>query len=96
MKNSKHAKSLSEIFKLKKDSTKYVNHEFQIFGHFLATQLDAPKSQYSLFIKLAKSEDRALLQSCLEFVKGVNKPKSKVKLFMWKLKEQREKKSKKK
>lgn len=85
-KPSKQAKSLAQIFKLKKDSTKYVNHEFQIYGHYLATQLDATTKEISLFIKLAKTEDRNLLEKALEFVKGVYKPKNKVKLFMWKLK----------
>ncbi len=79
------AKSLADIFKTKKDGTKYVNHEFQVFGHFLASQMDVPKKEFGLFIRLAKKEDRNLLQKTLEFVKGVSNPKSKVKLFMWKL-----------
>jgi len=91
----KTAKSLAEIFKLKKDTTKYVNHEFQIYGHWLALQLDAPKNQISLFIKLAKDEDRILLEKALEFTKSVYNPKSKVKLFMWKLKKLRQEKNKK-
>jgi len=85
--SNKTAKSLAEILKHRTDGTKYVNHEFQVFGHFLATQLDADRRQYSLFIKLAKDEDRSLLQSALEFVKDVYKPRDKVKLFMWKLKQ---------
>lgn len=90
MANSKQAKSLAEIFKTKNDGTKYVNHEFQIFGHYLATQLDAKPSQFGLFIKLAKEENRNLLEKALAFVKDVKNPKSKVKLFMWKLKQLRE------
>ncbi|PIR43798.1 hypothetical protein COV24_00980 [candidate division WWE3 bacterium CG10_big_fil_rev_8_21_14_0_10_32_10] len=88
---SKTGKSLSDIFKNKKDSTKYINHEFQVYGNWLASQLDASKNQISLFIKLAKEEDRATLQTALEFTKAVYKPKSKVKLFMWKIKELRKK-----
>jgi hypothetical protein len=91
MANSKAAKSLAEIFKSKNDGSKYVNHEFQIYGHYLATQLDSSDKQTGLFIKLAKTENRALLERCLEFVKGVNKPKSKVKLFLWKFKQEKEK-----
>lgn len=86
-KSSKPAKSLAEIFKAKRDGTKYVNHEFQVFGHYLATQLDASPKQYSLFIKMAKEEERWVLQHCLEFVKDVKNAKSKVKLFMWKFKQ---------
>ncbi len=91
---SKTAKSLAEIFKLKKDTTKYVNHEFQVYGHWLALQVDAPKNQISLFIKLAKEEDRVLLEKALEFTKSVYKPKNKVSLFLWKLKQLREERKK--
>jgi len=90
---SKVGKSLAEILKNKRDGTKYVNHEFQIYGHWLATQLDAPKNQISLYIKLAKEEERATLQTAIEFVKSVNNPINKSKLFMWKLKELRKNKN---
>jgi len=91
---SKQSKSLAQIFKAKKDGTKYVNYEFQIYGHWLAMQLDADEKQIGMFIKFAKTQDRALIQSALEFVKGAYRPKSKVRLFLWKmkrLKEEREK-----
>jgi len=81
--------SLAQLLEKKKHSQKFVNHEFQIFGNYLAAELDAPKSQTGLFIKLAKTEDRDLLHKVLEFVKGVYKPKSKIKLFLWKLKQLR-------
>lgn len=86
IKPSKQAKSLSQIFKLKKDTTKYVNHEFQIYGHYLATQLEASTKEIPIFIKFAKNEDRNILEKALEFVKSVYKPKNKVRLFLWKFK----------
>lgn len=85
-KTSKQAKSLSQIFKLKKDTTKYVNHEFQIYGHYLATQLSANTKEIPIFIKFAKNEDRKILEKALEFVKGVYNPQNKVRLFLWKFK----------
>lgn len=85
-KTSNQAKSLAQVFKFKRDTTKYVNHEFQIYGHYLATQLDSTSKQIPLFIKLAKNEDRNLLEKALEFVKGVYNPKNKVSLFLWKYK----------
>lgn len=86
----KPVKSLAEIIKGKKDGSKYVNHEFQIYGHWLATQLEAEDKQIGMFIKLAKDQDRAKIQTALEFVKGAYKPKNKVRLFLWKIKKLRE------
>lgn len=92
---TKLGKSLGDIMKKRQENSKYVNHEFQTYGSWLSAQLDADKKQMSLFIKLAKNEDRSLIQTALEFVKGVNRPKNKVALFLWKLKEiKKEKKAK--
>lgn len=88
--SKKPVKSLADIIKGKKDGSKYVNHEFQIYGHWLATQLDADEKQFGMFIKLAKEQDRAKIQTALEFVKGAYKPQSKVRLFLWKMKKLRE------
>jgi len=91
----KPVKSLADIIKAKKDGSKYVNHEFQIYGHWLATQLGAEDKQIGMFIKLAKNQNRDLIQTALEFVKGAYKPKSKVNLFLWKMKKLREEKEEK-
>lgn len=64
---------------------KYVSREFQSFGVHLAEELDDYKHK-SLYIKLAKTEHRALLEKALQFCVDSN-AKSKGALFMWKLKE---------
>ncbi|MFA5895106.1 MAG: hypothetical protein WC851_05140 [Candidatus Shapirobacteria bacterium] len=76
---------LSETLKRRK---KYVKNEFQAFGLQLAEELDDWKNK-SLYIRLAKSTDRRLLEKALYFVKD-HSPKevrSPGRLFMWKLKE---------
>ena len=61
-------------------------HEFQAFGNRLADELNECK-QRSLYIKLAKTDDRALLEVAREFVMGSEKATTKGRLFMWKLSE---------
>jgi hypothetical protein len=64
---------------------KYVSREFQSYGIYLSEELEDPK-HIALYIKLAKTQPRTLLDKALSFVKDAN-AKSKGKLFMWKLKE---------
>jgi hypothetical protein len=65
---------------------KNISREFQLFGVYLAESLDDTK-HYSLYIKLAKTYDRGMLEEALSFVKGSTTVKSKGRLFMWKLKQ---------
>ena len=71
-----------------KESKGYISQEFQDFGYRLAVELDDLKHK-SLYIKLAKSEDRGLLEQALSFVSDSN-AKNRGALFMWKLKQLRE------
>lgn len=64
---------------------KYISREFQAFGVHLAEELNDYKHK-SLYIKLAKTEHRALLEKALQFCVDSN-AKSKGALFMWKLKQ---------
>ncbi|CAN5125485.1 hypothetical protein BH11PAT1_BH11PAT1_1080 [soil metagenome] len=64
---------------------KYVSREFQTFGIHLAEQLDDYKHK-SLYIKLAKTMHRTILERALTFCIDSN-AKNKGALFMWKLKE---------
>jgi hypothetical protein len=64
---------------------KYVSREFQTFGLHLAEQLDDFKHK-SLYMKLAKTVHRSLLEKALSFVAD-SKADNKGALFMWKLKE---------
>lgn len=68
-----------------KDTGKYIKHEWQLFGFKMSEFLEDPK-RVSMYMKLAKNENRALLQNALDFIKD-SKAKSKSKLFMWKLKQ---------
>lgn len=64
---------------------KYVSREFQSFGVHLSEVLDDPKHK-SLYIKLAKTVHRSLLEKALSFAID-STAKNKGALFMWKLTE---------
>lgn len=75
------------------DKGGYITQEFQDFGYRMAVQLnDLPHK--SLYMRLAKQEDRMMLEQALSYVSDA-KANSKAKLFMWKLKELRAAKKKK-
>lgn len=81
-------KSLKDILSTRDPSKgKYSKHEHQVFGYYLATVLD-DVAHKTLYFRLAKEEDRNILEKALAFVKDAN-ARSKGKLFMWKLKELR-------
>jgi hypothetical protein len=63
---------------------KYISREFQSYGIYLAEQLDDYKHK-SLYIRLAKTIPRAVLEKALTFVKDA-RANSKPRLFMWKMK----------
>lgn len=65
------------------EQNKHIAHEFQSFGCHLAESL-ADKRHTSLYIKLAKTTSRGLLERALSFVIDSNAD-NKAKLFMWKL-----------
>lgn len=64
---------------------KYVSREFQSFGVYLSQRLEAGKKT-SLYIKLAKTIPRPILEEALRFCIDSN-ARSKGALFMWKLKD---------
>lgn len=80
-----------------KESKGYITQEFQDFGYRLAVELDDLEHK-SLYIKMAKSVSRGILERALSFVSDADSAKSKARLFMWKVselkKEQAEKQSK--
>lgn len=66
------------------DTDKYVSREFQKYAYDLAVELgDLPHK--SLYMRLAKSVPRILLEKARSFVKDAANARSKGKLFMWKL-----------
>ena len=81
-------KSIKEVLQEKDlSNAKHYRYEFQVYGDRLAHELNDPR-HLSLYIKLAKTMNRKLLESasaCVKdagYLKGAN---SKAKLFMWKL-----------
>lgn len=64
---------------------KYISREFQSFGVHLSEELDDYKHK-SLYIKLAKTVHRSILEKALSFVSDSN-AKNKGALFMWKVKQ---------
>lgn len=71
---------------------KYISREFQAFGIHLAEELDDYKHK-SLYIKLAKTVHRSILEKALSYVSD-SKARNKGALFMWKVKELKNQKSK--
>ncbi len=61
-------------------------YEFQAYGNRLAEELSDTKHR-SLYIKLAKEENRNYLEMAREYVIGAEKITEKGRLFMWKLSE---------
>ena len=68
------------------DKGGYITQEFQDFGYRLAVELNDLKHK-SLYIKMAKKVERAILERALSFVSDASNAKSKAKLFMWKVKQ---------
>lgn len=66
---------------------KYISREFQSYGIYLSETLGDYKHK-SLYIRLAKTVPRAILEKALSFVKDAN-ARSRAKLFMWKMGELR-------
>jgi len=71
---------------------KYVKVEYQAYGLELAKELNDWKNR-SLYIRLSKNMDRKILEQARYFVKDQNPNtiKTPYKLFMWKLRQLKDK-----
>lgn len=79
-------KSIKQVLeKFDPTQDKYISREFQAFGVHLAEELNDYKHK-SLYIKMAKTEHRAILEKALSFVVDSN-ANNKGALFMWKVKQ---------
>ena len=66
---------------------KYISREFQSFGIHMSEELNDYKHK-SLYIKLAKTTNRALIERALSYCKDARTTTpNKGALFMWKLKQ---------
>ncbi|MBP7774820.1 hypothetical protein KA078_03445 [Candidatus Woesebacteria bacterium] len=66
------------------DKGGYITQEFQDFGYRLAVTLE-DMAHKSLYMRLAKTVDRSILEQALSFVSDAQSAKSKARLFMWKV-----------
>ena len=79
-------RSVSQILKkFNPAEDKYISRESQSYGVYLSEQLDDYKHR-GLYIRLAKTVHRSILEKALSFVSDSN-AKNKGALFMWKIKE---------
>lgn len=62
---------------------KYISREFQAYGIYLSEELGDYKHK-AIYIRLAKTVPRAILEKALNFVKD-SRARSKARLFMWKV-----------
>lgn len=87
-KNNSRQRSFSSIGDVlggfKADEDKYISQEFQKYAYDLAKELGDLEHK-SLYMRLAKSTSRSLLESARNYVKDAYKVKSKARLFMWEL-----------
>lgn len=77
-------RSILQKFNPVKD--RYISREFQAYGYYLAEELEDLEHK-ALYIKLAKTVPRFLLEEARNFIKDAGKVKSRARLFMWKLKQ---------
>lgn len=81
----KYMEKLGNILRLKNIKSNTRNkYEFQAYGNRLAEEL-ADLKHRALYIKLAKSTDRNLLEAAKEYVMRSENAVTRGKLFMWKL-----------
>ena len=64
---------------------KYISRDFQAFGIYLAEEMEDYKNK-GMYIKLAKTNHRAILEKALSFVKD-SSADNKIALFLWKMKQ---------
>jgi len=78
--------SIKQILnKFNPTTDKYISREFQSFGIHLAEELNDYKHR-GMYIKLAKTVHRSILEKALSFVSDSN-ARNKIALFMWKMKQ---------
>lgn len=66
------------------DRGKYISREFQDYGYRLAVDLN-DMDHKSLYIRMAKTVPRAILEAARAFAVDAEHVKSKGRLFMWKV-----------
>ncbi len=73
-------------YKVDEDKQRRISREWQDYAYRLALEL-SDKAHTSLYMRLAKNTPRPILEEARMFVKGAVNAKNKGRLFMWKVKE---------
>lgn len=87
-----HNRAMDKLDKLlikrldEEEHQKYISREFQDYGYRLAVDLGEEKRK-AMYIKLAKSKPRELLERARSYVIDYPNAKNRGKLFLWKLKQ---------
>lgn len=76
---------LDPFVNLSTNPNRYVTKPYQFFGIYIARILDDFKN-LPLYIKLAKEQDKNLLDAAISYIKDYPNPKSKRNLFLWYIK----------
>lgn len=84
----KSIKKILENYQIDESKQRRISREWQDYAYRLALELDDLEHK-SIYMRLAKVEDRALLEEVRMFVRDA-RAKNKGGLFMWKLKQSRE------
>lgn len=85
----KGMQSILDRYDLEETKQKRISREFQDYAYRLAVELEDTQHT-AIYMRLSKNTPRPLLERARLFVLGANKPTSKARLFMWKLKQIRE------
>jgi len=83
--------SILDRYDLEETKQRRISREFQDYAYRLAVELD-DTTHTAIYMRIAKNTPRPLVEQARLFVLGANKPTSKARLFMWKLKQIREEK----
>lgn len=79
-------KKVSEVLKnFNPTKDKYISRDFQAFGIYLSEEMEDYKNR-GMWIRLAKTNHRSILEKTLSFVKDSNAD-NKIALFLWKMKQ---------
>lgn len=80
--------SILDKYDLEETKQRRISREFQDYAYRLAVELD-DTAHTPIYMRLAKNTPRQIIEQARLFVLGANKPTSKGRLFMWKLKQLR-------
>ncbi len=82
----KNMQSLKDVLLSRQmdDSGRFISREFQDYGYRLAEEL-GDLAHKGLYMKLAKKEERSMLEEVRCYIADYPQAKNKGRLFMWKL-----------